>query len=128
MSVNRQSDLNTSLSRTDGVHHKYLNLSSADRNRILFPDSADSELSFDDQSNVLGLKILNFEIPHTRYAIDKTSNNLYISEKRGEDEYYFYSLRASTGGHSVQNLAVSLTLSAKCPVMFNGDKHMGNEY
>lgn len=128
MSVNRQSDLDTSLSRTDGVHHKYLNLSSADRNRILFPNSADSELSFDTQSNVLGIKILNFEIPHTRYAIDKTSNNLYISEKRGEDEYYFYSLRASTGGHSVQNLAVSLTLSSKCPVMFNGDKNMGNEY
>ncbi|CAM9093213.1 unnamed protein product, partial [Ectocarpus sp. 12 AP-2014] len=106
----------------------YLNLSSADRNRNLFPDSADSELSFDEQSNVLGLKILNFEIPLTRYPIDKTSNNLYISEKRGEDEYYFYSLRASTGGHSIQNLAVSLTLSAKCPVMFTGDKNMGNDY
>ena len=128
MSVNRRSDLNTSLTRTDGVHHKYLNLSSSDRNKTLFPDSADAELSFDDQSNVIGMKIINFEIPHTRYAIDKTTNNLYISEKRGEDEYYFYSLRACTGGHSIQNLGVSLTLSSRCPVMFNGDRAMGNEY
>ncbi|CAM9102228.1 unnamed protein product [Ectocarpus sp. 8 AP-2014] len=128
MSVNRRSDLDTSLSRTDGVHHKYLNLSSADRDKALYPDSADAELTFDDQSNVIGMKILNFEIPHTRYAIDSTTNNLYISEKRGEDEYYFYSLRVSPGAHSVQNLCVSLELSSKCPVMFNGDRDMGNEY
>lgn len=128
MSVNRRSDLDTSLSRTDGVHHKYLNLSSADRNKTLYPDSADSELSFDEQSNVLGMKILNFEIPHTRYAIDKTSNSLYISEKWGENEHYFFCLRASTGGHSIQNLAVSMELSSKCPVMFNGDRNMGNQY
>lgn len=128
MSVNRRSDLDTSLSRTDGVHRKYLNLSSADRNKTLYPESADTELSFDDQSNVIGVKIINFEIPHTRYAIDKTTNNLYISEKRAEDEYYFYSLRACTGGHTVQNLGVSLTLSSKCPIMFNGDRAMGNQY
>ncbi len=128
MSINRASDLDTSLSRTDGVHHKYLNLSSSDRNKVLYPDSSDAELSFDDQSNVLSMKILNFEIPHTRYAIDKKCNNLYMSEKRGEDEYHFYSLRGSTGGHSVQNLGVSLTLSAQCPVMFNGDEPMQNEY
>jgi len=128
MSVNRRSDLDTSLSRTDGVHHKYLNLSSANRDKTLYPDSADAELTFDDQSNVIGMKILNFEIPHTRYAIDSTTNNFYISEKRGEDEYYFYSLRVSPGAHSVQNLCSALTLSAKCPVMFNGDRDMGNEY
>lgn len=128
MSVNRSSDLDTSLSRTDGVHNRYLNLSSSDRNRTLFPDSADAELSFDDQSNVLGMRILNFEIPHTRYAIDKTTNSLYISEKRGEDEYNFYALRTSTGGYAVQGLCVSLTLSSRCPVMFNGNKGMGNEY
>lgn len=128
MSVNRRSDLDTSLSRTDGVHHRYLNLSSADRDKTLDPDSADAELTFDSQSNVIGMKILNFEIPHTRYAIDRTTNNLYISEKRGEDEYYFYSLRVSPGAHSVQNLCVSLTLSSKCPVVFNGDRDMGNEY
>ncbi|CAN0555511.1 unnamed protein product, partial [Ectocarpus sp. 8 AP-2014] len=57
-----------------------LNLSSADRDKTLYPDSADAELTFDDQSNVIGMKILNFEIPHTRYAIDRTTNNLYISE------------------------------------------------
>lgn len=128
MSVNRSSDLNTSLSRTDGVHNRYLNLSSSDRDKTLFPDSADAELSFDDQSNVLGMRIINFEIPHTRYAIDKTTNNLYISEKRGEDDYYFYALRSSTGGYAVQTLCVSLTLSSRCPVMFNGDKGMGNDY
>ena len=128
MSVNRSSDLDTSLSRTDGVHNRYLNLSSSDRNRTLFPDSADAELSFDDQSNVLGMRILNFEIPHTRYAIDKTTNSLYISEKRGEDDFYFYALRTSTGGYAVQSLCVSLTLSSRCPVMFNGDKGMGNDY
>lgn len=128
MSVNRSSELDTSLSRTDGVHRKYLNLSSSDRNKALYPDSADSELVFDEQSNVLGMKILNFEIPHTRYAIDKTTNNLYISEKWGEDEFYFYSLRSSTGGYSVQTLSSNLTLSSKCPVMFNGDRSMGNDY
>lgn len=128
MSVNRSSELDTSLSRTDGVHRKYLNLSSSDRNKALYPDSADSELVFDEQSNVLGMKILNFEIPHTRYAIDKTTNNLYISEKWGEDEFYFYALRSSTGGYSVQSLGSALTLSSKCPVMFNGDRGMGNDY
>lgn len=128
MSVNRSSDLDTSLSRTDGVHNRYLNLSSSDRNRTLFPDSADAELSFDDQSNVLGMRILNFEIPHTRYAIDKTTNSLYISEKRGEDDYYFYALRTSTGGYAVQGLCVALTLSSRCPIMFNGDRGMGNDY
>ena len=128
MSVNRRSDLDTSLSRTDGVHHQYLNLSSSNRNKTLFPNSADAELSFDDQSNVLGMRILNFEIPHTRYVIDKKTNNFYISEKRGEDEYYFYSLRVSTGGYSVQNLCASLSISSDCPVMFNGDRPMGNNY
>ena len=128
MSVNRRSDLDTSLSRTDGVHHKYLNLSSSDRDKTLYPQSSDAELSFDDQSNVIGVKIINFEVPHTRYAIDKNTNNFYISEKRGENEYHFYSLRTCTGGHSVQNLGISLTLSSKCPVLFNGDKDMGNEY
>ena len=128
MSVNRRSDLDTSLSRTDGVNTTYLNLSSADRNKSVYPDSADAELSFDTQSNVIGMKIMNFEIPHTRYAIDKTNNNFYVSEKWGEDEYYYYSLRTSTGGYTIQDLAVSLELSAKCPVLFNGDNTMGNEY
>lgn len=128
MSVNRSSELDTSLSRTDGVHRKYLNLSSSDRNKARFPDSADSELVFDEQSNVLGMKILNFEIPHTRYAIDKTTNNFYISEKWGEDEYYFYSFRSSTGGYSIQTLCTTLTLSTECPNMFNGDRGMGNDY
>lgn len=128
MSVNRLSDLGTSLSRTDGVHVRYLNLSSADRNKRLFPNSADTELSFDDQSNVLGMRILNFEMPHTRYAIDKTTSSLYISEKWGEDEYHFYSLRVSTGGYSVQSLSSAMELSCKCPVLFNGDRAMGNTY
>lgn len=128
MSVNRLSDLGTSLSRTDGVHLRYLNPSSADRKKLLFPNSADTELSFDDQPNVLGMRILNFEMPHTRYAIDKTRNNLYISEKWGEDEYYFYFLRVSTGGYSVQSLSSAMELSCKCPVLFNGDRAMGNTY
>lgn len=128
MSVNRNSDLNTSLSRTEGVRTTYLNLSSADRDKSIDLDSADAELSFDPQSNVIGMSIVNFEIPHTRYAINKTNNNFYISEKWGEDEYYFYSLRASTGGYTIQDLAVSLELSTRCPVLFNGDNTMGNNY
>lgn len=128
MSVNRNSDLNTSLSRTDGVRYTYLNLSSADRDKSIDRDSADAELSFDPQSNVIGMSIVNFEIPHTRYAINKSNNNFYISEKWGEDEYYFYSLRASTGGYAIQDLAVSLELSTRCPVLFNGDNTMGNNY
>lgn len=128
MSVNRKSDLNTSLSRTEGVRTTYLNLSSADRDRSVDIDSADAELSFDVQSNVIGMSIVNFEIPHTRYAINKTNNNFYLSEKWGDDEYYFYSLRASTGGYTIQDLAVSLELSTSCPVLFNGDNTMGNTY
>lgn len=128
MSVNRHSDLDTSLSRMDDVHYKYLNLSSANRDKNVDPESTDAELSFDTQSNVIGMKILNFEIPHTRYAIENSTSNLYISEKRGEDDYHFYSLRASSGGHSVQTLCVSLSLSSQCPVMFNSDRAMGNTY
>ena len=128
MSVNRNSDLDTSLSRTDGVRTTYLNLSSADRDRTVDINSSNAELSFDEVSNVIGMKIANFEIPHTRYAINSTNNNLYISERWGEDEYYYYSLRASTGGYTIQDLAVSLELSTNCPVLFNGDNMMGNTY
>lgn len=128
MSVNRQSDLNTSLSRTDGVKTSYLNLSSADRDKNVDTNSNNAELSFDEQFNVIGMEIKNFEIPHTRYAINPTNNNLYISEKWGEDEFYFYSLRASTGGYTIQDLGVTLELSTQCPVLFNGDNMMGNTY
>lgn len=128
MSVNRQSDLNTSLSRTDGVRTSYLNLSSADRDKNVDPNSNNAELPFDEQFNVIGMEIKNFEIPHTRYAINPTNNNLYISEKWGEDEFYFYSLRASTGGYTIQDLGVTLELSTQCPVLFNGDNTMGNTY
>lgn len=128
MSVNRSSDLNTSLSRTDGVHHALVNLTSSGRDKNVDPDSADAELSFEEQYNVIAMEILNFELPHTRYAINKTNNNFYLSEKVSEDEYYFYSLRASTGGYSISNLAVSMELSTRCPVMFNGDRSMGNTY
>jgi len=76
MSVNRQSDLNTSLSRTDGVKTSYLNLSSADRDKNVDTNSNNAELSFDEQFNVIGMEIKNFEIPHTRYAINPTNNNL----------------------------------------------------
>lgn len=128
MSVNRSSELNTSLERTDGVNYSYLNLSSADRDKSVDPTSEDAELTFDIQSNVIGMQIMNFEIPHTRYAIDKNNNTLYISEKWGEDIYYFYALKASTGGYTIQNLSVSLELSTKCPLLFNGDNPMGNTY
>ena len=128
MSVNRRSDLDTSLSRRDDVQYKYLNLSSAMRDKNVDPESSDAELSFDTQSNVIGMKIVNFEIPHTRYAIEKSTSNLYISEKRAEDDYHFYSLRTSSGGHSVQTLCQSLSLSSECPVMFNSDRGMGNTY
>jgi len=126
--VNRSSDLNARLSRTDGVHHTFVNLTSAGRDKRVDPNSADAELTFEQQDNVTGMEIVNFELPHTRYAINKTNNNLYISEKIAEDEYYFYSLRASTGGYTISNLAVSLELSTKCPVMYNGDLSMANTY
>lgn len=61
MSVNRKPDLDTSLSRMDGTRSTYLKLSWADRYKTA--DTANAELSFDSQSNVIGNNFVNFEIP-----------------------------------------------------------------
>ena len=127
MSVNRNSDLSTSSEKND-VTIEYLNLSSSDRDRTVYPDSAYCKLDFEEYINVIQLNLLAFEIPHTRYAIDSQNNTFYLSEKWGEDEYYFFSLKASTGGYTISNLAVTLELSTSCPYAFNGDVSLKNKY
>ena len=106
----------------------YLNLSSGDRDRATYPSSNDCQLSFDEIRNALRIDLLNFEIPHTRYAIDHTNNSFYISEKIADGEYNFFGLKASTGGYTISNLAVSLELSTKSPTVYSSGTILQNSY
>ncbi|AAR26854.1 FirrV-1-A30 [Feldmannia irregularis virus a] len=102
------------------VEH-YLSLSSASRDKNTFTSSDDCEIAFDDIHNVIGLELVNFEIPHTRYAIDSDNNSLYISEQVGDQLYHFYGLRLGTGGYTISNLCTSLELSQQAAMPYNGD-------
>lgn len=106
----------------------YLNLSSGDRDRASYPSSNDCTLSFDEIRNALRIDLLNFEIPHTRYAIDHTNNTFYLSEKISDGEYNFFGLKASTGGYTITNLAVSLELSTKSPTVYSSGAVLQNSY
>jgi len=106
----------------------YLNVSSGDRDRAAYPTSNDCQLSFDKIPNVLSMDILNFEIPHTRYAIDQTNNTFYLSEKISEGNYNFFGLKASTGGYTITNLAVSLELSIQSPTVYASGTVLVNTY
>jgi len=112
----------------DSIVTTLVNVSSSDRNKAKDPSSDDCEIPLDEIRNVIGIDLLNFEIPHTRYAIDRTNNTFYISEKIAEGEYNFFGLKASTGGYTIGNLAVSLELSTLSPTPFTSGTALINSY
>lgn len=114
-------------SRRSTVNH-YLSVSSGDRQKSDISSSNDCQIEFDELRNVLSIELLNFELPHTKYAIDDSNNTLYLSEKISEKEYNFFGLKVGTSGYLVTDLAVSLELSQRCPVKFSTDEDLINTY
>ena len=112
----------------DETTDHYISLSSSSRDKTTFTSSDDCEIGFDELRNVSAISLVNFEIPHTRYAIDKTNNTFYLSEKISEGVYNFFGLKAGTGGYTIANLAVSLELSQYSPIVYNGDSVLKNTY
>ena len=112
----------------DETTDHYISLSSSSRDKTTFTSSDDCEIGFDELRNVSAITLVNFEIPHTRYAIDKTNNTFYLSEKISEGVYNFFGLKAGTGGYTIGNLAVSLELSQYSPIVYNGDSVLKNSY
>ena len=112
----------------DETTDHYISLSSSSRDKTTFTSSDDCEIGFDELRNVSAISLVNFEIPHTRYAIDKTNNTFYLSEKISEGVYNFFGLKAGTGGYTIGNLAVSLELSQYSPIVYNGDSVLKNSY
>lgn len=106
----------------------FISLSSSSRNKTTFTSSDDCEVGFDELRNVTGISLVNFEIPHTRYAIDKYNNTFYISEKIGNGVYNFFGLKAGTGGYTISNLAVTLELSQNTPTVYNANTVLTNTY
>lgn len=126
-STQRQQESLINDQRGDFTDH-YINISSANRDKASDPSSNDSTYVIDGIKDTLSVEIMNFEIPHTRYAIDEANNTLYISEKISEGVYYFFGLKASTGGYTVSNLGVSLELSTLSPVQYVADTVLTNTY
>lgn len=119
--------------RVDGDSSKstvdhYLSISSGDRQKSDISSSNDCEIQFDELQNVLSIELINFELPHTKYAIDDSNNTLYLSEKISDTEYNFFGLKVGTSGYHVTDLAVSLELSQRCPIKFSTDEDMLNTY
>lgn len=106
----------------------FLSLSSSSRNKTTFTSSDDCEINFDELRNVSGISLVNFEIPHTRYAIDVDNNTFYVSEKISDGVFNFFGLKAGTGGYTISNLCVALELSQDAPTVYNGDSVMQNRY
>lgn len=106
----------------------FISISSSSRNKTTFTSSDDCEIIFDELRNVSGISLVNFEIPHTRYAIDKQNNTFYISEKISDGVYNFFGLKTGTGGYTISDLAVSLELSQNTPTVYNADTVMRNTY
>lgn len=127
------STFNTSRSNVNGdvrdetIDH-YESLTSSARDKSTFTSSNDCEIPFDELRNIVEISLVNFEIPHTRYAIDSTNNTLYISEKMSDGVYNFFGLKASTGGYTISNLAVNLELSQYTPTVYNDNTVLMNTY
>lgn len=113
--------------RDETIDH-YISVTSSARDKSTFTSSDDCVIEFDELRNVVGMQLINFEIPHTRYAIDHSNNTFYISEKISDGVFNFFGLKASTGGYTIANLAVSLELSQNTPIAYNTDSVMTNTY
>ena len=127
------SNLRNTKPHIDGdVRNQYINiyesLTSSARDKSAFTSSNDCVIEFDEIRNVTEISLLNFEIPHTRYAIDSTNNILYFSEKISEGVYNFFGLPASTGGYTISNLAVNLELSQNTPLVYKDNTVPLNTY
>lgn len=112
----------------DQTTDHFISISSSSRNKTTFTSSDDCEIVFDELRNVTGISLVNFEIPHTRYAIDKDNNTFYLSEKIAEGVYNFFGLKAGTGGYTISDLAVTLELSQNTPIVYNANSVMRNTY
>lgn len=114
-------------SKQSTVNH-YLSVSSGDRDKSQFSNSNDCEISFEELRNALSIELLNFELPHTKYAINSDNNTLYISEQISEKGFIFFGLKVATSGYFVSDLAVALELSSRCPLKFSTDENLRNTY
>lgn len=112
----------------EGTKVHYLSLSSVARDRNMFTSSDDCEIKFDEINNVIGISLMNFEIPHTRYAIDDDNNTLYLSEKIDDGVYNYFGLQVGTGGYQITDLAVSLELSQNSVTTFMTNAVLKNTY
>jgi len=79
----------------------FLNLSSANRDKTIDPSSNDVTYTIPiGIKDSLSIEVVQFEIPHTRYAINPTNNTMYISEFVN-GVYNFFALKAGTGGYTL---------------------------
>lgn len=107
----------------------YVNLSSSTRDKAQDPSSDDATyLILDGIKDAMSIDIVNFEIPHTRYAIDSTNNTLYLSEEVSPGVFNYFGLRVSTGGYYISNLSVSLELSTSAAIIFTEGAVLQNTY
>lgn len=120
-------DLLTKDRRGQTTEH-YVNLSSANRDKSIDPSSDDATYYINQGiRDALSIEVEQFEIPHSRYAINETNNTLYISENVN-GEYFFFGLKAGTGGYTISNLAVSLELSTLSPISYIANSVLTNTY
>lgn len=114
--------------RDDFTDH-FVNISSANRDKEQNPSSDDVTYRLLDGINeAQSIDIENFEIPHTRYAIDSTNNTLYISEEITTGVFNYFGLRVSTGGYFISHLANSLELSTQSAISYTEDTVLENTY
>ena len=106
----------------------FLNLSSANRDKAIDPSSNDVTYIIPiGIKDSLSIEVEQFEIPHTRYAINSSNNTMYISEFVN-GVYNFFALKAGTGGYTVTNLAIALELSTASPCAFTENAVLTNTY
>ena len=106
----------------------YVNLSSANRDKAVDPSSNDVTYFLNHGiKDALSVHVEQFEIPHTRYAINPTNNTLYISEFVN-GSWFFFALKAGTGGYTISNLAIAFELSTSSPCAFTEGSVLTNTY
>jgi hypothetical protein len=106
----------------------FVNLSSAGRDRRTYPDSSDCILHFEPIHGVKSISIRNFEVPHTREAVDETNNTLYLSENTSGDVYNFYSFSVAHGPYTANELASAMTIASSGAYCHNSDSSLSNTY